>query len=169
MKSTIASLLACLLISGAAPSLSAKGVTAKIIIIGETLNGQIEIADPGILAHFNIWAGPGASSNEAQGLIVDWSQGKISAPPRRLPLYEVFFYEDAGNHQQKLAYVVSYKYDPSTGQGYVYVPGRAENWYGTNVGTIIRGVEGSWFHAWSAWQEVAAPRIAKAKLTVASS
>lgn len=159
-----------LLMLGAPVLLFAKGATAKIIVIGDDLSGlsrPIEIEDQKFLRQIHIWAGPGASSNESQGLIVDWSLGKAPKPSYRLPLYEIFFYtfENEQNEKEKLAYVVSYKYDPSTHRGYVYVPGKGDNWLSTNLGTIMRGVEGNWFHAWSIWDEFAKSFLTKAKVT----
>lgn len=39
------------------------------------------------------------------------------------------------------------------------LPGKSDEWWGLNVGSIIRGVEGKWFHAWSTWERVARPLI----------
>ncbi len=50
-----------------------------------------------------------------------------------------------------------YEYDPATEQGYVYLPGRKDEWYQLNVSTIFHGVEGKWFRAWSVWDNVARP------------
>jgi hypothetical protein len=144
-------------------SLSAKGKTVRITIKGADLNSPIEITDPKILANFNVWDGPGTSSNEGQGLIVDWSQGTMSSPPKGLPLYEVSFYVDFGNREEKQVYVVSYEYDPSSRLGYVYLPGKGEKWWRLNVSSIFRDVEGNWFSAWSSWENVARPLIEKAK------
>ena len=57
----------------------------------------------------------------------------------------------------------SMKYDPATEHGYVYFPGWTEEWYRLNVSTIFHGVEGKWFPAWSVWEGVARPLIARAK------
>jgi hypothetical protein len=149
-------------------SLSAKGKTVKITIKGADLKSPIEITDTTILSNFNVWAGPGTSSNQSKGLIVDWSQGTISSPPKGLPLYEVSFYADFGNEQEKQVYVVSYEYDPSSRHGYVYVPGKEDKWWRLNVSSIFRGVEGNWFSAWSSWEDVAKPLIEKAKMAAST-
>ena len=128
-----------LLMVGIPASLSAKGRTVRIAIKGAGLKGPIEITDPKILANFNVWTGPGTSSNEGKGLIVDWSHGTISPPPKGLPLYEVFFYADFGSQKEKQVYVVSYEYDPSTRHGYVYLPGKGDQWWRLNVSSIFRG------------------------------
>jgi hypothetical protein len=64
---------------------------------------------------------------------------------------------------ERVIYVVFYEYDPATEHGYVYFPGRTEEWYRLNVSTIFHGVEGKWFPAWSVWEGVARPLIARAK------
>lgn len=145
-------------------SLSAKGKTVRITITGADLKSPIEITDLAILAGFNVWAGPGTSTNEGRGLIVDWSEGAISSPPRGLQPYEVSFYADFGNHEERKVYVVSYEYDPSSQRGYVYLPGQGEKWWPLNVSSIFRGVEGKWFNASSSWEDVATPLIRNAKV-----
>ena len=149
-------------------SLLAKGKTVRITINGADLKSPIEVTDPKILVNFNVWAGPGTSSNDGKGLIVDWSQGTVSSPPKGLPLYEVFFYADFGNQEEKQVYVVSYEYDPSAKHGYVYLPGKDDKWWRLNVSSIFRGVEGNWFSAWSSWDDVARPLIEKAKIAAST-
>jgi len=39
-------------------------------------------------------------------LIVDWSQGVIPPLPKELLLYEVFFYAQFGNQEEKEVFVV---------------------------------------------------------------
>jgi hypothetical protein len=168
MKGLFTSVLSLLLMVGIPASLSAKGRTVRITIKGTDLKTPIEITDPTILANFNVWTGPGTSSNEGKGLIVDWSQGTISPPPKGLPLYEVLFYADFGNQEERPVYVVSYEYDPSTQRGYVYLPGKGDKRWQLNVRSIFRSVEGNWFGAWSVWENVARPLIAKAKATAST-
>jgi hypothetical protein len=168
LKRLFPPVLALLLIVGIPASLSAKGRTVRITIKGADLKSPIEITDSTILANFNVWTGPGTSSNESKGLIVDWSQGTISPPPKGLPLYEVFFYADFRSQEEKQVYVVSYEYDPSTRRGYVYLPGKGDKWWRLNVSSIFRSLEGNWFSAWSAWEDVARPLIEKAKVTAST-
>ena len=155
-------LLGLLLMVGIPASLPAKGRTVRISMKGPDRKTPIEITDPTTLASFNVWTGPGTSSNQGKGLIVDWSQGTVSAPPKGLPRYEVFFYADFGNNEEKPVYVVSYENDPLTRRGYVCLPGKGEKWWQLKVGSIFRSVEGNWFSAWSRWEDVATPLIAKA-------
>ena len=167
MKGILATITLLMVLSIPAP-LFGKGPTSKVTIKGADLTAPIEITDPKILANFPVWAGPGTNSSRGSGahvdpywLIVDWSQGIVPEPPRGLPSYEVSFYTKHAD--ERLVYVVSYVYDPSSGHGFVYLPGKGEDWYRLNVGTILRRIEGNWFRAWSVWENIARPLIATAK------
>jgi hypothetical protein len=162
MSRFLAILITCLAL--AAPSqLFAKSPIVKITIEGFDLKAPIEVTAPSILAHFNIWTGPGTGSSEpgfnpnVPSFIVDWSYGPISNVPEALSTYEVSFY--AKLPSERLAYVVYYIYDSSARRGYVYLPGRDDEFYRLNTGTIYRSVEGHWFRSWIAWDNVAAPLI----------
>ena len=81
-------------------------------------------------------------------------------PPKGLQIYEVSFLttcRDPGT------FVVRYAIDPSTNQGYVYLPGKADRGYGNKVWLIYRGIEGNWFHAWSEWEKLVHPLISKGR------
>jgi len=154
----------------AGPSLVfAKGKTVRIVIEGADLPKPIDIADPKILANFNVWTGPGTYSTSpgfdanAPSFIVDWSQGPVTEVPHALQRYRVSFYVSFHDERIAIAYVVFYGYDPATGSGYVYLPGRSDQYYSLNVRAIFRGVEGNWFRAWSTWENVAGPLITNAK------
>lgn len=135
--------------------LSAKGSTVRITIKGGGLAAPIEITDPEVASRFHVWSGPGTSSNQAQGLIVDWSRG-VTEPPKDLQIYEVSFLTTRRNPS---TYVVRYLVDPSTNKGYVYLPGSTDAEYRDNVWLIYRRLEGKWFHAWSEWEKLAHPLI----------
>jgi hypothetical protein len=141
--------------------LSAKGETVRVTISGADLSAPIVIGDPEAVARFQVWAGPGTSGNEPQALNVDWSRGAVDRPEGLL-IYEVSF---ATTREDRGTYMVRYALDPSTNQGYVYLPGKTDKEYRDNVRLILRRVEGQWFHAWSEWEEVANPLIAKARTT----
>ena len=140
-----------------------KGPTIKIIIKGNDLPSPIEITDPKVLQDFNIWTGPGTSTNEKEGLIVRWSAGTVTERPAGLPRYEVSFY--AKHHQDGLDYVVYYEFDRSTGQGYVYIPGKDDDWWERNTFSIYRSmygpIEGHWFHTRRIWEDLANPLITR--------
>ena len=144
-----------------APELLAKGKTVKIVIAGGDLAKPIEISDPKTLADFQVWAGPGTSSNQGQGLIVDWARREVKELPEGLTHYEVSFY--VNEPTERVAYVVLYAFDPSTRHGYVYIPGKSDQHFQSNVRTIYRGVEGSWFNAWTVWDSVAGPLVTNAR------
>jgi hypothetical protein len=138
-----------------APALLAKGQTVKVVVTGSDLVKPIEILDPNTLINFQVWA------NSGQGFIVDWSSGTVRESPKGLMQYEVSFY--VNEPKERVAYVVLYAFDSSKRQGYVYIPGKSDDHYCTNVGSIFRGVEGNWFHAWTVWDNVAVPLITKAR------
>jgi len=126
----------------------AKAETSKITIKGGDLRAPIEITNPKTLANFSVWTGLGTSctgagcpqttARQAESFIVDWSQA-VADPPSGLQRYEGSFYAKTPN--ERLIYVVFYEYDPATEHGYIYFPGRTEEWYRLNVRTIFHGVE----------------------------
>ncbi|MDQ6664666.1 MAG: hypothetical protein M3Z23_09765, partial [Acidobacteriota bacterium] len=71
---------------------------------------------------------------------------------------------DCRNSEPSLVYVVSYDYDPSMQQGFIYLPGKDEEaftfnhamWHG-------HGLEGHWLPATGAWENFVRPLIAKAR------
>ena len=143
----------------------AKADISKITIKGADLKTPIEITGPKTLANFNVWTGPGTSGTIPKGadrFVIEWSQGATERP-KGVPRYEVSFYEKLPN--ERLVYVVLYEYDPAAEGGYIYLPGRGDEWYRLNIGTIFHGVEGRWFRAWSGWDSVARPLIKGAKGT----
>ena len=164
------SLLIILLLLAIPTELFAKAETSKIIIKGADLRAPIEITDPKTLAKFLVWTGTGTTCTTAAGtscappstesFIVDWSQAIVDHPSE-LHRYEVSFY--AKMPEERLIYVVFYEYDPAKKRGYVYFPGKTEEWYRLNVSTIFHGVEGKWFRSWSLWDGVAESLIARHK------
>jgi hypothetical protein len=138
-------------------SLLAKSPTLKIVIHGADLKTPIQITDGRVLANFQVFSGKGTYSNEPRlegpSFIIDWPEGPTAEPPKALPRYEIVFYVD--RHGERLEYAVSYAFDVETGEGYVYLPGKNDEDYALNVHTIIRRVEGKWFHSWAKWDSVA--------------
>jgi len=135
----------------------AKAEISRVTIEAPNLKTPIEITDPKALALFDVWSGPrttwsGNSPNHAHTFIVDWSH-PVGEPPTQLPSCKVSFY--AKMPSERLVYVVFYKHDPASEQGYVYLPGPNEEWYRINVATIVRGVEGRWFLASPKWDNIA--------------
>jgi hypothetical protein len=174
MKIAFRGLLSFGIALGLSTVVSAKGPTTRIVVSSVLLSNPIEITDANIVKEFQVWTGPGTRSciggitncvEGTEGFIVDWLSGTVDQPRSGLQRYEVSFYTiDARLPVQQstehLAYVVSFEYDPSTSQGYVYLPGKGDQWFGLNSATIHRGNEGNWFRASGAWQDVVVPLIA---------
>ena len=151
------------------PSVFAKGRIVKIVVSGEHLSTPIESTSETV-GQFGVWEGPGVvigNVPQAKGFIADWSKGVISERRNGLDRYKVSFYEgckftdSSACHSEEpdLAYVVFYEYDPSNGQGYVYLPGKGDEWYDLNVRSIYRRVEGNWFISTDEWQAFVLPLI----------
>ena len=159
------------LVLGATPFVSAKGVTTRIQITSPQLRTPVEITDPEILKDFNVWSGPGTSSNGVpgtDGFIIDWASGPVRERPQGLRTFDVSFYvkyanRPASEQNEQLAYKVLYATDPAGGEGYVYLPGKGDEPYQLNTRAIFRGREGNWFRATAAWQKAVDPLIAQAR------
>ena len=164
MKAMNYSLISALLVSLsiAGTPASAKGVTTKITLTDLTAGTSIDITNPDLLRDFNVWAGPGTSSGGVEGtdgFIVDWRSGIAADPPSALRRYEVAFYSTSASAVERTEpeYVVFYAFDRSPRRGFVYLPGKTDKRYATNVRAIYRGNEGHWFRASDAWQRVVEP------------
>ena len=147
--------------------LIAKGPTLKITMKGSELRSPVEISDERILGKFQVWAGAGTTNSGVpgtDGFIVDWEKGLVAEQVSlTLPRYEVTFHV-MHQGEQSSRYVVYYAFDPATGKGYVYLPGKGEAYYESNTYLIWRGVEGHWLSASSAWTDVAKSTIERAKV-----
>ncbi len=160
VKRLVSAAFCLLVVFSATALLFAKGTTTRITISGGGLQTPVEIGDPEILKHFNVWSGAGAMANGAEGtegFIVDWTSGAVAGRPDGLRTFELSFYVRYANRPfseqpDQLAYIVSYSVDPETGQGYVYLPGKSDQPYRLNTSAIYRGCEGNWFRASAAWQ-----------------
>jgi hypothetical protein len=160
MKRVVAAAFSLLIVFSATILVSAKGTTTKVMITSAGLQSPIVISDPVVLKNFNVWSGPGTSSNDVEGnegFIIDWASGVVTERPSGLRTFELSFYvryanRPFGEQTDQLAYIVSYAVDPATGQGYVYLPGQADEPYRLNTKAIYRGCEGNWFRATAAWQ-----------------
>ena len=127
-----------------------KGSPNKIVITGGGLRRAIEINEREILKSFDPW----------MGQFIDRAKGPVAQPSRQDPAYDVFFYMKwSGRHSThdrgKLKMVYTMRYVPGhDGQpGYIYLPGRGEEFYNNNIGTIWREKEdGRWHQASAAWE-----------------
>jgi hypothetical protein len=131
-----APVLAALLLLIGPIALSAKGPTVRLAVTAPHLPAPVNITDPGVLDHATVWEGRfiGTAARE---------------PDDSLPRYLVSFYVDLPrNAGVRLMYVVRYVRDPRTGAAFIHLPGRGDEWYRSNVRTILReGQDGRWFRA----------------------
>jgi len=122
--------------------LDAKGPTVKLTVTGPALSQPLDITDSRVLMSSQVFAGAFLS-------------GGSSAPDASLPRYRVSFHVELPkwmNAGVQVKYVVLYVKDSRTGRGFVYLPGRGEDGYWLNVGTIMRdGQDGRWHSAGSEW------------------
>ena len=89
-------------------------------------------------------------------------------PPARREHYEVLFYwrprsrpqAQCFTEKQCLVYVLFYDYDPSSERGFVYVPGKGEQWHAFDISVVYHGVEGHWFNVTDSWTGFARTLIA---------
>lgn len=151
----------------------AKGTTVMIAIEGSSLSAPIYVRDAAI-EQFHVWAGPGTRMNGiegTEGFIVEWSSAVSPEQVTSLQRYQLSFYVKQWNTfsqtygAEQLAYIVSYAVDPSSGQGYVYLPGARDQEYNFNTRSIHRGRrwEGHWFRATPAWQQLVTPLLTGAQ------
>jgi len=135
-------LLAIALTIGLVGTLHAKGPTVKLTVTGPTLSQPLDITDSRVLMSSQVFAGA-------------FLAGGSIAPDASLPRYKVAFHVELPkwmNAGIQVKYVVLYVKDASTGQGFVYLPGRDEEGYWLNVGTILRdGQDGTWQVASTSW------------------
>lgn len=167
MKRLVAAALGVLVLTSVTPVLFAKGDTAKITLTSVDFQNPIEISDPDIVKNFNVWAGAGTFMGGIEandGFIVDWAAGPVTDRPSGLREYEVSFYvrnvkRAPGEQADVLVYVVTYATDPGIAQGFVYLPGKADERFRLNTRAIYRRLEGNWFRASAAWQNAVRPFI----------
>ena len=138
-----------------------KGPVDKIVIKGGGLAQAIEVKDRATLKSFDPWGGQ----------FIDWSKGPVAAPRDIATSYEVYFYMFwlPTDREMTLKYVIRYVPGSGDAPGYVYLPGRGEKWYSTNMGTIMRGDnDGRWHLATGAWS-VLVQRLVTARGTSSDS
>lgn len=113
--------------------------TAKLTISGPGLPQSIEVTDPSVLTLSGVYGGTFIGTPATE-------------PDAAWPRYAITFDIQTGQGVRVAAYVVYYSKNRWTGDGFIYLPGRGENWYPNNIGTIIRdGQDGRWHHASAAW------------------
>ena len=150
---------------------SAKGPNTQIDVRS---NGVLLVAitAPQVLERLTFWSGPGTSVGPSTGPremstspadLADWLGGAV-APPKGLAIYDVTFYcKRRGPSSEGVpCYEVRYAKTSGPEPGFILIPGEDLPAYRSNVSTIYRGVEGSWFRASAIWEEVIRPAIESA-------
>ena len=148
MKGTSVAALGLLIMSVVPMSLFAKWHTDKITIEGVGLTTPVEITSPEI-GQFEVFAGPGTWGNGVEGregFIINWSKGIVAERPTGLQHYKVSFHSKLPGERPayQVIYVVSYDYDPSMNQGYIYLPGKTDEWIKFQRMWHGHGFEGNW-------------------------
>lgn len=145
MRTIIATLGAIIFAAVLTRAAEIKATTKISIAIAGTDAPAREVTDPNFLAMSNVFAGR-----------------FIGAPadvPNTLTLYTVTFDIQSLDGVKAAAYVVRYGVD-GTGQAFIYLPGRGEDWYQRNVSTILRkGQDGHWHRASAEWSEAIQPYL----------
>src|SRR5438309_2057850 len=168
MKSLVAGVLGLVTIL-ITPIASAKGETVRIEITAATLATPLEITNPQVVDNFSVWTGPGVRINGQSvhrdpkmqsRAFIDWPRGPVAGPPKGLQGYKVsFFCVFPRQKAAQLAYVVLYEHDLETGRGYMYLPGRGDEYYRLNTSCIVHEVEGHWFYASDTWERLVRPLV----------
>jgi len=130
-------------------AVAAKTPTVKLTIAGPNLAKPIELTNPKALLSGDVWEGNFIAAPAAE-------------PDKVLPRYVVSFYVagSKAGEPSEMRYVVNYTRDPQSGEGYVYLPGRGDQWYRLNIGAILRdGLDGKWHHASRSWSDALAAAL----------
>lgn len=112
--------------------------TTKLTIFADG-RGLIEIIAPEVLAQSNVFAG-------------QFIGAPAENPSSSFTRYTVVFDIQTLSGVKPEAYTVQYVFDESTGEAFVYLPGRGDASYRRNVSTILRdGQDGRWHRASAEW------------------
>jgi hypothetical protein len=122
--------------------------TTKLTVSSVSVPGRLTaITDPRVLVLSNVFAG-------------NFIGEAADTPNRALARYTLSFDIQTREGVKTEAYVVHYGVDRSTGQAFVYLPGRGEPSYRRNVSTILReGQDGRWHRASTEWSQALAPHL----------
>jgi len=137
MRSTTAAVVVLCAATGI--TLAAKGPTVKLTMAPTTGAPPIHITAGDSLVH--VWS--------------DDFLGPIAVEPgAALERYQMAFHVLPNRSRDvQVMYVVTYARNTATGESFVYLPGRGEEYYWLNVSTILRGHEGRWHRAVPKWAD----------------
>jgi hypothetical protein len=156
------------------PSIFAKASIERMVVRGGGLARSVEITDRAMLKGFDPWSGQfidwakqrlgNPTSRDPHYKALDPQTGKEALwkfiePPDQQQSYQVFFYMKWNGrrsvydlHRLKMIYALRYRPGGNGEAGYVYLPGRNEQWSVVNLGTIFRAEhDGKWHYASAAW------------------
>jgi hypothetical protein len=145
LSAKIAAIGFCLLffVSTAFP----KAAISKLVISNGKLARSAEVTDSRLMQSSNPWFGK---------FIPAWNQAprqSIAKPPAGTPRYKISFYASfLPGKPPHVVYVACYTFDPSTRQGFIYLPGTHDWEYSTNAGSVMRpNQDGRWNLADPGW------------------
>lgn len=118
-----------------------KGITVELSITGPGLSVPFHTRDSEVI-DVSVWGGNFA----------DWESGAVGEPDVDLDRYLVHFWVQVPRSTVQMKYVLWYVWDPNAQRAIVYLPGRRDPWYRTNVYSILReDRDGRWFFATAPW------------------
>ena len=147
MRTIFATLAIVAVVSVSAFEADVKSTTKLTICSFGVTDRLTEISDPGVLALSNVFAGYFIGE-------------QVATPSSALARHTISFDIQTREGIKTAAYVVQYWVDESTGQAFVYLPGRGEASYPRNVSTILReGEDGHWHRASAEWSNAIEPYL----------
>jgi hypothetical protein len=121
-------------------------VTIRLDITGGRLTKPLAITERAILDLSGVYQGSFLGDLETNGVDPSWSRYAltfVSAP--QIPTASL-------PAETRRTYVAYYVRNPATDEGFVYLPGRGEDGYRTNISMMIRdGHDGRWHRATPEW------------------
>ena len=143
MRTTALGLLVILALTAA--TLTAKGATVRLAVIGPGLQSPVMIDSPDAL-HANVFEG-------------NFIGSRASEPDPNLARYTVSFYVETPRNPVRMMYAISYVFDRVLDTGSCKLPARGQPYYTLNVSTILQGQEGEWHRADDRWSKAVAAAV----------
>jgi len=145
MAHLIGTLAAVIIVAGSAFTPEIKSTT-RLTIIADA-RGLLEITAPDVLALSHVYAG-------------QFIGEPAESPDSSFAKYTVIFDVQTLGGVKHGAYAVQFVFDDSTGEAFVYLPGRGEPAYRGNISTIVRdGQDGRWHRASAEWSDSIRPYL----------
>jgi hypothetical protein len=130
-----------------APAMAGIKETVKITISRPGLWKPLEITDHELLMLSNVYAGTFIGAPAA-------------VPDAAWPRYAMTFDVQTLEGVKATAYTLDYAKNRWTGEGFIHLPGRGDDRYRINIGTITRDTQdGAWHRASDAWSRAINPLV----------